>query len=214
MVRKLKNLALLVGALLALGGLTSSVANAANFTVEEAGTTVTGFQEGQFTVLATNLTMSCEITEFHGVAPATSFQEMALATVLTQCKTNLGTTVTVTRLGHHGEENFCHLVAKANNTGDLVCPPGADVTADAGPCLIHIPPQSGISSFSYTNTKFEGKSALTIDVNIGNIHGTHTDGFLCPFNGGGTFANTKVEGVGLIVGESQFGEPTNITWDE
>lgn len=214
MVCKIKNFALLAGALLVLFGMSASAVSAASFTAEKVPTTFKGVEETTFIVAATGLNMTCGTVQLHGTVEAASVEEVVVTPVLTECKTQLNTAVTVTGLGHLGEVESCQLVMKANGTGDLVCPPEVEVVVHASTCVIHLPPQSGVKTFTFTKSEVNGKTALTVDVDITNLHGTHTDGFLCPFNGGGTFENTKAVGIGTVVGEDGFGNPVGIAWDE
>jgi len=215
MIRKLQSIALLAGALLALSGLMASAAAAhtpAKFTSEAGFTKLTG-EEGTYKIEMTGIGITCGILEFSATLKASEVEEVTVIPTLTECKTSLGVAVSITGLGHFEEEKSCQLVLKANGTGDLVCPPGVEVTIDAGPCSVHMPSQSGVKTFGFTNVKYNGVNAIEVDMNLDTLHGTHTDGFLCPFNGGGTFTNTKASGAGIVFGEDEVGNPVGITWD-
>ena len=209
MIRKLQSIALLVGALLALSGLMASTAGAAAFTSEKAPTKLTGTQDGPYKIEATGLPIECKSVAMQGTLEATKVESVKIIPLLSECSAFGFATATVTGFSEGG----CYLVLHANGTGDLVCPAGKDVTVESGPCTVHMPAQNGVKTITFTKTEKEGKLALTVDFALDNLHGTHTDGFLCPFNGGGTFVNTKASGVGQVWGESESGEPIGISWD-
>jgi hypothetical protein len=203
-----KNLALVSGALLVLCGLLSSAASASAFTAEKAPATLTGAQDGPYKIEATGLAIECKSSSLHGEINSTSFEQITVTPFLSECSA-FGFAATVTF-------NGCQLVLHSDGTGDLVCPAGKDATLDvgAGICSVHMPPQNGVKTSTYTKVLREGKNALTLDVALTNLHGTHTDStFVCPFNGSGTFINTKASGTGLLWAESE-GKPVGFTWDE
>jgi hypothetical protein len=209
MICKLKNLTLLVGALLVLGGLMASAASAAPvFTAEKVPATLTGVQDGPYKIEATGLAIECKSVAMHGTVEKTVVESVKIVPLLSECSA-FGFAATITGFSEGG----CHLVLYSKGTGDLVCPAGKEVTLVAGTCTVHMPPQTGVKTITFTNSEREGKSALTVDMALDNLHGTHTDGFVCPFNGGGTFTGTKASGVGQVWGENGFGEPIGISWD-
>lgn len=218
MIFKLKHLALLTGALLMLCGFVASAVGAhapARFTSESSLTTIKAVPHGGYNISATGLAIECANVEFHGVIEGASVEDVTVTPALSECTAFGFLNATITGFGLFGEEESCQLVMHADGTGDLACAPGKEVTVDGASCTVHLPSQSGIKGFTFTKVNQEGRDALTIDMNINELHGSHTDGFLCPFNGGGTFSGTKAEGVGLVSGvDPKSGEPVGITWDK
>jgi hypothetical protein len=209
---KLKSFALLATALLALSGSATSTAAAANFT-STSGATLKGVQDGPYSITATGVTMECGIVELEGTVPSGSFEKVTLTPTITECIAFGFAEGKLTGFGHYGEKEPCHLVLYANGTGDLVCPPGKEVVLEASNCTVRMPSQSGVKTFTFTKIKHEGVDALTVGFNINNLRGSHTDGFLCPFQGGGSFENTKASGAGMLSAKAG-GNPVGITWDE
>lgn len=215
MSRKLKPLASLVGALLAIGALTAASAGAAEFTAEQAPVTIAGAPHGSYNVQATGLSVECKTAELHGEIEETAVEQVSLTPVLSECTAFGFINAKITGFGDYGEEETCQLVAHADTTGDLVCEGEAEVTLEAGTCVVHLPSQSALSGFTFTEIEYEGVSALTVDINLTELTGTHTDAFLCPFNGSGEFSGTTAQGVGLVTGtDPSTGEPIGISWDE
>jgi len=209
MIRKLQSFALLLGALLALSGLMASAAGASVFTAEKVPATLTGVQDGPYKIEATGLAIECKSVAMQGTVESTTVETVKIIPLLSECSAFGFATATITGFGAEA----CYLVLHANGTGDLVCPAGKDVTLEAGTCTVHMPAQNGVKTITFTKAEREGKSALTVDMALDNLHGTHTDGFLCPFNGGGTFTGTKASGTGLVWGENAEGAPIGIAWD-
>lgn len=215
MTRRFKSLAPLVGALLAIGALMASSAGASAFTAEQAPVTFVGTPHGSYNVQATGLSVECESVELHGEVEETSVEQVSLTPVLEECTAFGFINAKITGFGNYGEEQTCQLVVHAEGTGDLACEEGAEVTLVSGTCTVHLPSQSGLEGFAFTEVEEEGVSALTVDINLTELTGTHTDAFLCPFNGSGEFSGTTAQGVGLVAGEDpSTGEPVGITWDE
>lgn len=219
MIRNLKVLALALGALFAMSAMVASAASAAEFTAGSDEITITGKQATNNNFKVTKSEISCGIATFHGVI-ASSTTKATSATVTptyTECEdTVFHLTAKVTGFGHYGEGNNCDYVLQAAGTADLVCKAGTDVTVDAGTCIIHIPGQTGIGTVSYANgTGANGKEDVTVTLNINNIKGTHTDGFICPFEGGGSFTNGALTGTVTVEADDvATGNPVNITWDK
>lgn len=217
MIWKLKNLALLAGALLTLGGLMASAAGAhtpAKFTSEKSLTTITGVPDGPYIIQATGLAVECKNAELHGVVEGTSVEQVTLTPALSECTAFGSLNVKITGFGLYGEKESCQLVMHADGTGDLVCAPGTDVTLDGGTCVVHLSPQKGIKGFNFTKVEHEGKNALTVDIHLTELSGSHTDGFLCPFAGSGEFSGTTAAGTGLVTGvDPVTHEPVGITQD-
>lgn len=215
MVFKKRVLPLLVAGLLTTFGLVTSGASAhtpARFTSEATVTTIQAVQDGLYVVKATNLELMCEVLELHATVVGTSFESGSAVPTLEKCfaEAIIGTiNATVTGFGA-GE---CELVLRATGTGDLSCAVGKEVTFDVGTCVVHLPAQTGVKTFTFTTAEHAGKHALTVHFNIDNLIGNHTDGFGCPFEGGGPFSGTKANGTAIAWGTDQAGNPVGITWD-
>jgi hypothetical protein len=235
MTRKLRNLMLLVGALLALGGLMASAAGAhvpARFTSEQNVTTLRGVHDAgtsntTFTVTGTNVT--CEIEEFHGlIEPSTTEKDdnvidtsrtsVTITPTYTECEPSSNSKVT--GFGHYpaseGAGPYCDYELKANGGAGLVCPAGKDVTYDifGSICVIHVPAQNIAGTIEFTTGLRSGKHDLTLDINLSGITTNHTDGFGCPLSSGGESSGATLVGEATAWGQDPTtGAAVGITWD-
>jgi len=190
MICNLKSLSVALVAVLAMSAMAVSTASA-NITefTSTPGAGIESKKDGIQKFTVTNQEVSCEIAEYNGEAPSEVFTELTVTPTYGECKTGLGIAATITGFGA-GE---CDLVFRASGTGDLACAAGKEVTIDAGTCVVHVPPQNGLGKIIYTTVKTLNVDALTLHVELGGMKETHTDGFLCPFEGGGTTSTGVLE---------------------
>lgn len=225
MIRTLKALSLTLGALFAMSAMMASTVSAhtpAVFHVDNADkepVTITANQKTQHKFTVTGQTVTCEVAEFEGTTKELTPTGIKLAAHYTGCKTGLGTTVNVTGFAtiHEeiGQSGKCWYTIAASGTADLECN-NADVTVDAGPCVVHIPAQhfpSGVTfSTELIDTEPEDIHDLTVGFEVKNIKGTHTDGFLCPFGSSGESSEAILEGTSTAFAEREVdGELVHLT---
>jgi hypothetical protein len=186
MIRKLKVLSLALVAICAMGAMTASAASAL-FTTE-AGAEIKGEEVGNVLFTVTGREVKCKDSTYVGTAPSGSFAEVTVTPTYKECEA-LGISASVTGFGA-GE---CYFVLHSNGESDLICPEGKSVTVTAGTCVTHIPGQTGLKKITYDTVEGSPKH-LTLTLDIKEIHETHTDGFLCPFESGGTTETAELEG--------------------
>lgn len=190
-VRKLRALGLSVLALLAIGGVSASAAQAGEFETLIAPAIVTGVNVGGFHEITTNLgVMNCPVT-YEGELEEAS-EELTLTPVFGPCGI-AGKEVDV-------ETNGCDLRFNAGATlgfgfvegsMDVICPAGNEIDfgiTGGGGCHIGIPEQLGLGEVTYQNTTMPPE----IDVEF-NIEGLAYElNPNCP--GMGAFANGEYAG--------------------
>jgi len=221
MIRNLKVLGLALVAIFAMSAMVAQAASA-NFTAGADEITITGTQDTPNVLKVTNSEIECKIATFHGTAKSatTTLASVTVTPTYTECADkSFGLTTKVDGFGHFGEADKCDYVIRATgaNNVDLVCTGSADVTVTSGTCTVHIPPQNGIGKLTFTNgvSKTTGKKDITVDLQITNITGTHTDGFLCPFSGGGHFANGALTGSVTVEADNlATGAPVDVSAHE
>lgn len=216
MIRKLKVFGLALVAVCSMSAMVASAASAADFTTTSSAT-LTGTQVTPHKLTVTGQVVTCSSILFHGVAPGSKFSEVTISPRYTSCKTELGTTVTVTGFGHLAAEAGkpkCGYIIKASGASQLECEAGAEVTVDAGPCVVHIPAQSFGAGITYANEFVkDNPDDVRASFNIQGITGNHTDGFLCPFGSSGHNAEAVLEGEATVIAELANGVQVNATWD-
>jgi len=187
MIRKLKVLGPALVAVLAMGAVGASGASATNFT-SFSGAKITAEDTGSIKFTITGQTVTCKKAVFTGTAPAASFTELAVNAEYSECTTGFAE-ATITGFGKPGEAEKCYFVFYSTGLVDLLCSTGAEVTINAGPCVVHIPARTSLGSLTYTNNS----SHVDIGINLTKIVATHTDGFLCPFGSNGLGAEAVLE---------------------
>lgn len=162
MARNLRNLSLLVGALLVLVGLTAHAAGAhtpAKFTIEQEFATLRGVHDpgtALTTFSITGSTVNCEIEELDAGTVGKNFEGIGFAPTYTQCQGFGLMTAKITGFGHYGEAvegagPYCFYNLKASGNIDLVCPAGREVTIEVGTvCIAHLPSQTNLGTLQYT----------------------------------------------------------------
>jgi len=178
MIRNLKALGLALVAVFAMSAMATSVASA-EFTTTE-GATLTATDNGGLVFTVTGQKVTCNNAVFTATNAPASFESIGVAATYHEC-TGAGVPAKVTGFGQYGETDTCEFVLWTDGTADLECEGTADVTIDAGPCVVHVPEQTNLGTITYTTGVVSGKHDLTLDINIKEITSTHTDGFLCPF---------------------------------
>lgn len=221
MTRRLKALGLALVAVFAMSAVVTSVASAhtpARFTAP-VSTTITGTDHQTNSIFAvTGLNIECH-GSYHGVTSSTSTSQEVLTVkpAFTDCEAEsiIGTmAVTVTGFGHYGvNDDNCDLRFRADEKLDIECKPGTDITIHAGTCTIHIPPQIGLGTITYTTGVADSVHDLTVHVDATNVTATHTDGFACPLTSSGEASGTSLVGKITFTGENAAAVPQHITWD-
>jgi hypothetical protein len=197
MIRKLKVLSLASVAVFAMGMMTASAASALTFT-SEAGAEIKGEEVGNVLLTVTGREVKCADSSYAGTAPAASFTALTMTPTYRECEA-LGISQSVTGFGA-GE---CNYLLHSNGEFDLVCAAGKEVTMTWGTCVTHIPAQNGLGTITYDTAESNGIKHLTLTLNITKIKETHTDGFLCPFESGGTTESAVLEGT--VTAKAFFG---------
>jgi hypothetical protein len=186
MVRKFKALGLALVAICAMGAMTASAASALTFTTT-AGAEIKGEEVGNTVFTITGREVLCKDSTYVGTAPASAFTTLTVTPTYKECEP-LNATITGFGAGE------CDFLLHSNGVADLICAAGKEVTINMGPCVTHIPAQTGLKSITYDTAESGGIKHLTLTLNITKIKETHTDGFLCPFEGSGTTSTAVLEG--------------------
>ena len=217
MIRKLRSLGLVLVAVFALGALTASTASAVpQFTSDVEPTTIVGGQAKTHEFKLTGLAVTCKVINFFAVMPKKTETGWGIAPEYETCTATAGVFTVNAKFTGFNAEAKCSYAFYANETVDLLCNAGSEVTIDAGPCVVHIPEQKGLGKVTYSNEKDGGGNhtgTINASINITGIKGTHTDGLGCPFEGGGAFNNATMTGETTFYGEDKGGKKTNITYD-
>lgn len=208
MLRYLKLLCIAAIALTSAVAVTS--ASAAKFTFSAHEAHVAALDNWEWNITGTKVNCANTLLEGFVVAPTTSVEAMTIRPTYTDCASTSGVNATVTGFGHYGESKTCDYVMHANGTVDLVCESGAEVTIHMATCVAHIPAQNGLGTVTYTN----GSNDMNLDINLTNVRGVHTDGFLCPFEKGGESTSGGATGDGTMKASKPITfDPVSITWD-
>lgn len=218
MTRNLRALGLALVAVFVMSAWMASAASAhtpAKFTVEVEESTLRSEETVTNILSVTGVETFCEVVSYHGVSPAGTVSAEALTSMpsYSECKAeSIIGTVNATVTGFKAGE--CEYRIRANQTADLECAAGKEVTVDAGPCTIHIPPQSGLGTITFTTEIFgNGIHDLLVHINFSNLTTNHTDGFGCPLPSGGESATATAVGTTTAWAESTPGTKVNLTWD-
>ena len=212
MTKRLKTLFLVLAAVAAALTVIPSAALSAVFTPASDTTTVTRSQVGAWTINITGEEIVCYEYWFKGEFTGTSVASITVTPEYTECESELGLEAKVTGFGHYASEAgnpTCDYVLKASGTTDIVCQPSGSVTIEVGTCTVHFSAQTGVGPVTFSN----GVNDINMTTNINNLRGTHTDGFLCPFSGGGEISSITVTGSSTILGEKADGSSTAISHD-
>jgi hypothetical protein len=190
-VRKLRALGLSALALLAIGGVSASAAQAGEFETAIAPATVTGLNVGGPHEITTNLgVMNCPVTYEGELAEAS--EELTLTPVFGPCGL-AGKEVDV-------ETNGCDIRFNAGATlflgfvegsMDVICPEGNMIDfgiTNSGGCHIGIPEQLGLGEVTYRSTTMP--SDVDVEFNIQGL--AYELNANCPVMGG--FANGEYAG--------------------
>jgi hypothetical protein len=173
-------LQLMVVSALAISAVPAAAAQAAppEFHFQQVPATITGSGTGDFFTTSVGK-MKCANSAFFGVQTgSTTTTTMTLTPEYENCSF-LGLAGTV-------ELNGCtyvlHLVAGSSPPTalmDIVCPAGNQITFKAGGCVVHIPPQTGLSHVVFENLIIEGGPGhMQAAVTVTGIEYTLTAG--CP----------------------------------
>jgi hypothetical protein len=234
MTRSLKSLGLLVGALLVLCGLMAQGASAhvpARFTAPGGVTTIKGKTDpGTVSVfVVTGQKVECGIEEYQGTVVGTSVESVTVVPTYTECVAFGFINAKVTGFGHYpaseGEGPYCTYTLTADGFAHIDCPPGKDITVEAGTCTVHVPAQTGLGTTTpegvptkhpgilYTTENTSERHALTVDVHLDDITATHTDGFACPLSSTGEAAVATLDARIKVWALNALGNNVDITWD-
>ncbi len=185
-MRKLRTLGVALVAVVALGVVMASAAQASKFTASEYPATITGEQEaGQINRLTIGSNyFQCGTGNYHGTMTEAS-STLTTTIDITGCETSFGTEATVDNNGcdyllHSGAEVTPDVFSA---TLDLVCPVEKEVTITLGLCTIHIKPQKGLGGVILTNKTEGTRKDVTVDTSI-QLEANVTNVFLCPLTTG------------------------------
>lgn len=181
-----------------------------------AGMQITGEEGSPTTLDVTGGRFRCANASLQGTAPVKAIEEFTVSASFTGCsELTSGLAAKVTGFGGYGEEIACDLRVHSAGTVDIYCPPGGEVTVEAGTCVVHIPAQVGIGNVEFINGTTEGgDDYVTMSLKLSSLIGTHTDGSGCSaFNGSGfSFYDGLLTGSFILRGWID-GNPADLTWD-
>ena len=186
-MRNLKALGLALFAVLALSATAGAVAQADQFKSETAGaaqlsgelelSSVSNFK-------TTAGTAQCFFGTFTGTMGSSPSTALTLTPSFSGC--------TCVGIGCLAEINGCKFILKlgAATTGsmDISCSAGKEITFSNNKCIIHVPPQTGLGTVTFSNTGFGATRELTVSLNLEKIKYKHTK------NGTGVGVCTSGEG--------------------
>lgn len=185
-MRNLRKLGLVLMAVMALGAVVASAAQAeSQFTATEYPATITGHQEGEVNRLVVGgITVECEVATFHGTLAGAS-SSLTVTPDYTGCETSLGTEATIDTAGCDYLFHAGAAVEGSNHDSyegsvDVSCETGKEIRVTAGFCNVDVAAQSINSGITYTNlTNAEPTEDVTVDVNS-TVAVKGTNVFLCP----------------------------------
>jgi hypothetical protein len=203
MTRKLKALGLAICAALAVLAVSSSAAQAGEFTAEKYPATLTGTQLSQHEFSFFNYSVSCAKASFDGTLEAAA-KAVTIAASYSECTSEAGAAVTVKMTGCDyvfiAEETLGE--DKVDGSMEIKCPAGAGIDFEdaATGCAIKIIPQGPLSTLVYTNHKV----AKDFDVDLEVENFLYNQNNLCP-GGEGMFFNGLYTGKSTITGDAEGG---------
>lgn len=160
----------------------NKVRHAFKFEAEAVPATLTGKLDGSLVVKTTAGVMECKESSFTGSQTEKAKVEFELTPTYAGC-TALGLTGTVdmNECKYRFTATKIEALTKREGSMDIICPAGKEITitATAGEvnkCTIHVPPQSGLRTITYTNVGAGAAREITIDVNLTTIAYAHTAG--------------------------------------
>lgn len=207
MTRKFKALGLALMAVFAMSAIGTQAAPAADFEFA-ANTTILTAQGENHEFKVTNGPTTCYTANFTAHVNSNTETAITVTPVYTDCTAFGFIGTKITGFGHYGEKETCDYVLKADGTVDLECKPNADVTVHAGPCVAHIPEQTGLGTVTYKNV---ANGDVEVGINITDITASHTDGLFCTsFSGSGEGKFGSLTGTSVVSGEKVDGTPVNI----
>lgn len=195
-MRNLRKLGLALMAVMALGAVVASAAQATNgeFTAGEYPAVVSAEQETGAEIVnrfvVGGVGVECEVATFGGTLEKPS-STLGIHPHYTNCETSLGTeaTIDVTNgcgyLFHAGEglnandDVFAGTVDIHCESEGKTVETATAIVVTAGFCNIDVKTQTGINGITYTNITGSPKD-VTIDVNSTNVEVKGTNVFLCP----------------------------------
>lgn len=153
--------------------------------------------------------VACESASFSGTNSTKTSTTATLTPIYGGCKAFgfIGATVSP-----NGCSYVFHLVEGSSPptaTVDIECPSEKEITITASSCVVHVPPQTGLSHVVFANEGTKATRDLKASVTVSGIHYTATSG--C-FNAG-TKANGVYSGTVTIKGFNSGGAQQGI-WVE
>jgi hypothetical protein len=195
MVPRIRVLVPALIAVVALGAVTASAAQAGEFTAEKYPATMTGTQLGKHQFKFEMGTVTCNSALFDGSLAAAS-SVLTLEAEYGECKTGGGAAVTVemTSCDYRLHANETIEAGRVDGSLDVECGEGGDAIdfiVPASGCKVRVPSQTGLNTLVYTDNVM----AKDFDVDIGIEGMTYEQGAFC---GGGA----GVFGTGQYMGKS------------
>lgn len=200
MIRNLKALGLALVAVLAVGAMMASAAQAkstifATTSSSPLAVHATGEEIGEVFKID-GVAVTCKVSHYTGSVTNNS-NTITITPSYTTCivggVVNLEITVGDCDYEFTGKNRVA--LDHYNATVSIKCVNSAGITIEAATCHMTVPPQNGLGIVT-VKSNTAGKD-LTITLNVSGIEGTViTDGFLCPFSGtgkktGGTYTTEK-----------------------
>jgi hypothetical protein len=219
MIRKVNVLGLATVAVLAMGALLASAAQAGTLETETGGSVLLHGEQVENSHVFTltdngNLTTTCTGATFSAVGETANGSSTIESHPEYSGCTAFGLSATITTTGcnylfHIGEETGA---GEFGGTVDIKCGTGA-IVITAGTCEVKVGTQSGLNSGTATDSGGAGNLMdILLHSNTTNIHYTVTkDGFLCPLSGTGNFTQSDYTGTTTIRCYHTKVEPANQT---
>jgi hypothetical protein len=223
MTRSIKTLGLALVAVLAMGALVASAAQAAPTLEIEGGgeAELMGTQVGTQVFSVDGSSVECEVANFEPVGQTTSgatwgrlhpvysectaFGFVGATVTTTGCDYEAMATGTATEIG--GMKNY------ASGEIKVVCETGKTITISGGGCKATVGSQTISSGIEFTNTAHETAPKMDVDIitHEAPVATTKTeDGIFCPFNGTGATTG-KITGTTTIDATRPKGTTIGVT---
>jgi hypothetical protein len=212
-MRNLRILGLAFVAMLAMSAVMAAGASGNELTAEEYPATLTGVKDpteaapDKLVLTAGNI--SCTTPKYDATLNKAE-TTVSVTPSYTGC-TSFGFPATV----HiNGCTYLLHLGAAGSTaaTVDIVCPAGQEITITANPaehgltpkCTVHIKPQTLGGSVTIKNIGAGTTRELTLEINLTNIHYTHTEGTGLGKCSAGTGATGSISAKAQVTGEKNL----------
>jgi hypothetical protein len=207
MHRKLKHLGVALISALALSAVGVSTASATvEFHSEAAPVTLTGLPEGETSFDVQFGQVKCTTLKYTGTTTTSTATTITADGLTIEGCTFAGVAATIDL---NGCGFLIHLQNKVPFEANIAlqCPPGAEMTATGGTkCVVHIPPQTGLSQATITNVGSGATREITAkSTGAGSITYTQTPGTGVGKCTSVSSSTGQVTGSGAVTGETDGG---------